>query len=373
MGATGSWSEARVILFSIGLPGRLAEWCDGVLAHLAGRRDEGVAIVTCPTVAKMFGYEGITAVLDEVALSLIKTNAIHLVLGARQPDEALRALLGHTKVRFVVALDDPRVAVADILASANGELRTVTRAIANSCPLVMRCASLPEALTIRGSRSGLDAPTAVAAIARHFELPLDEAEDKRIVEELTACGLRYAPLAPEQNPRTVHKMADGALAAYAECFAGGELTTIIWTRELFIVNGDSGKGTTDVLDVSRSSSVAPLIYGPYIHLPPGSWSARVYLGFSAEAAGSTFLIDVFSGRQLACTSFQPGKAGIYTTEINFSLDDPSGHGLEIRVWVGSDRARGQLAFGQVILRPIAMRQPEAAIGSGENFRAVLDL
>jgi hypothetical protein len=362
-----------VIFFSIGLPGRLAEWCDAVLANLAGRRDGSVAVTTCPPIAKMFGYESITCVLDEVTLSLIETNATHLVMGARQPDERLRAMLDVTNARFVVALDDPRFAVADILARTKGELGAVTRAVANSCALVMRCASLPGALTIRGNQAGIDAVAAVAAIARHFELTLDEAEAQRIVDELSARGLCYTPRAPDEDPGTRHKVADDALAAYAECFAGGDLATIIWPRELFIVNGNSGKRTTDVLEVSGSTCVAPLIYGPYIHLPPGSWTARVFLGFSSEAAGHTFLVDACAGRQLACTSFQPGKAGVYTADINFSLDEPSGHGLEIRVWVGSDYARGQLAFGHVILRPLAMRQPDAILGSQADFRSVLDL
>ena len=364
-----------MILFSLGLPGRLAEWCDGVLAQLAGRWDGGAAVTTYPPLPRMFGYEVITPVLDQVTLSLIETDATHLVMGARQPDERLRAMLDATKARFVVALDDPRFAVADILAETNGELRAVTRAVANSCPLVMRCASLPGALTIRGDQAAADAVAAVEAMAHHFELPLGDGEARHIVEQLAARDLCYAPQTPdEETPRTLvtrHRMVEGALAAYAACFAGGDLATIVWPRELFIVNGNPGKGPADVLEVSGGSRV--VIYGPYIHLPQGSWTARVIVGFSPEAAGHTFLVDACADRQLACTSFQPGKAGVYTADINFSLDEPSGHGLEIRVWVGSDYARGQLALGHVILRPLAMRQPDAIIGSHDDFRTVLDL
>ena len=67
------------------------------------------------------------------------------------------------------------------------------------------------------------------------------------------------------------------------------------------------------------------------------------------------------------------KAGVYTLDIDFSLDEPSGMGLEIRVFVSSDNSRGQLAFGHVALRPLAMRQPDAIIGSQDDFRTVLDL
>jgi hypothetical protein len=192
---------------------------------------------------------------------------------------------------------------------------------------------------------------------------------------LAARGLSYAPGLPDggpvQSPVIGHKMVEGALGAYAKCFAGGDLAAIIWPRELFIVNGDSGRGLADALDVRGGMRI--LIFGPYIHLPAGSWTARVFLGFSSEAAGHTFLVDAYSGGQLGSTSFQPERAGVYTVDINFSLDVPTGQGVEIRVWVWSDYARGQVAFGHVILRPLAMRQPDVITGSQDDFRTVLDL
>ena len=373
-GEEGLAPGEELIFFSLGLPGRLADWCDAVLARLAGAAGEA-AIATWPPLTRMLAYEEITPVLDQVAISLIETGATHLVMGARQPDERLLAALAAINARFVVALDDPRIAVADIMGGTNSDLRAVTRAVANSCPLVMRCASSPGAITIRGYQTDLDAVIAVAAIAQHLELALGDGEAARIVEELAARGLCCAPKALEeeaaQHLEIGHKIVEGALAAYAKSFAGDDLGTIIWPRELFIVNGDSRQGLADALDVTGGLRI--LIFGPYIHLPAGSWTARVALGFSPEAAGHTFLVDAFSGRQLGSTSFQPERAGVYTVDINFSLDEPSGHGVEIRIWVWSDYARGQLAFGNVILRPLAMRQPDAVIGSQDDFRTVLDL
>jgi hypothetical protein len=375
IGLAGCRLGKRLIYFSLGLPGRLAEWCDAVLAYLAGRLPGDVIVATWPPLTKMLGYDEITPVLDQVAISLIETSATRLVMGARQPDERLRAALGATNARFVVALDDPRSAVADILGNTNGDLRAVTRAVANSCPLVMQCASSPGAITIRGYQADPDAVGAVAAIARHFELTLDDGEAQHVVDELAGRGLSYAPGSPDggpaQSPAARHKMVEGVLGAYAKHFAGDDLGAIIWQRELFIVNGDSGSGLADALDVRGGMRI--LIFGPYIHLPAGSWTARVFLGFSPEAAGHTFLVDAYSGGQLGSTSFQPERAGVYTVDINFSLDEPSGQGVEIRVWVWSEYARGQLAFGHVILRPLAMRQPESITGSQDDFRTVLDL
>jgi len=364
-----------LIFFSLGLPGRLAEWCDAVLVRLASRLPGGASLTTWPPITKMLGYDGIAPVLDQVAISLIETGAAHLVMGARQPDERLRASLTATNSRFVVALDDPRCAVAEILGDSNADLKAVTRAIANSCPLVMQCANSPGAITIRGHQAEFDAVGAVSAIAQHFELSLDDGEAERIVEELAVHDLCYIAKQPGEeatrSPEANHKLVEGALSSYAKCFAGDDLAAIIWPRELFIVNGDSGKGLTDALDVAGGMRI--LIFGPYIHLPAGSWTARVFLGFSPEAAGHTFLVDAYSGGQLGSTSFQPERGGVYTVDINFSLDEPSGQGVEIRVWVWSDYACGQVAFGHVILRPLAMRQPDVVIGSQDDFRTVLNL
>jgi len=360
-----------LIFFSLGLPGRLTEWCDAVIARLACGLAGEVAVATWPPLNKMLGYDGIVPALDHVALSLIQTSATHLIMGTRQPDERLRAALLAMNIPFAVALEDPRAAVNDILDSVDGDLRAVTRAIANSCPLVMRCATSPGAMVIRGDRVAVDPEATVTGIAHHFNLPLDEDEARRVVEDLAARGLHYAPKARPELPEKRHKMVEGALAAYAEYFAGGDLAQIIWPRELFIVNGDSGKGLTEPIEVGGEARI--LIFGPYIHIPSGSWTARVVLGFSPEAAGYTFLVDAYSGGQLGVKSFQPGGAGIYSVDIEFSLDEPSGQGLEIRLWVWSEGARGQVAFGHVLLRPIAMRQPDAITGSADDYRKVLDL
>ena len=71
-----------MIFFSLGLPGRLTEWCDAVLAHLASRLPGEVFLTTWPPLTKMLGYDEITPVLDQVAISLIETGATHLVMGA---------------------------------------------------------------------------------------------------------------------------------------------------------------------------------------------------------------------------------------------------------------------------------------------------
>jgi hypothetical protein len=204
----------------------------------------------------------------------------------------------------------------------------------------------------------------------------NKAEVKRIIDEVAEAGRSALPAGRDdwatRVPTDAHKMVDGALAGYRECFAGGSLTQIVWTRDLFILDSQ-GSGPTGVSDLSGSTCIRPFIYGPYIHVPPGFWTARVLLGLSQEAARYTFLVDAYSGGPLASTSVRPEGGGIYTAHVNFSVSDPSGQGVELRVWVDTDNAKGQLAFGNVVLRPLAIRHPDVGTGSPNDFRAVLDL
>ena len=347
-----------MIFLSVGLPGRFAEWCDAVIGRIASRLGGAVIIKTWPSLADMLGYDSASSALDELALTLIATSATHIVMGARQPDERLRLVLDETKARFVLALDDPRVAVADILGETEAGLRAVTRAVANSCPLVKRYSLLEGALTIPGQGTERDATAIVSAIARHFQIAIGRSDAGRIVDELAEIGLAYSGSSPDvwsaRIPDVGKPMVDGALAAYAGAFSGSGIGRIVWTRDLFIVASDPGKSPTEVLDVSHvSGDDRFLIYGPYIQLPPGSWTARVLLGLSRDAAGYTFVVDAYAGKRLASSSFQPLHGESRAGDHVFDRPRQTGPGAEtlgarwqrqregsIGIWQGRSEPRG---------------------------------
>jgi hypothetical protein len=362
-----------MIFFSIGLPGRLALLCEAIIEVLASASGESVGRLAWPSLDHMLGYHHLNLPLDELALHLIRENRTHLIIGARQPDDGLRQALAEANSRFIVVLDDPRHAVADLMAETGAELRAVTRAVANSCPLMMRYAAMPGTLSIRPSDAE-DVRKLAAAIAHHLQLPVADAMLMQLAADPAIAELRNAggtAAMPSQISDSERRTLDGALAPYAECFAGATMGRLLWTRDLFMIVGNAGTTLSEPLEAAGGARY--LTYGPYIHLPPGSWNAQVVLGFSQDTAGHTFLIDACADRQIAATSFQPEGAGIYTIEINFSLGEPSGHGLEIRVMVVSERARGQIAFGHVVLTPVALRHPDAAQADQQDFRAVLAL
>jgi hypothetical protein len=365
-----------MILFCLGLPGSFAEWCDAVLLRLARRMNGTVAESTHPSMDELLGYRPVTSTVDAVALTLVGTCASHLVVGARQPDEQLRAALEETKARFVLALDDPRATVYDLAAKHDIPLPRVTRAVANSCPFLMGYVAMEGALPLHANDAAADPRGVALAIARHFDIEVNEAEIAGIVRELAFTGSVPRRLENDSPPSGSvfgdgQKMVDGALAAYAQYFAERSMGLIIWTRDLFILGEDGTKQPRRPLDISGGSRI--LIYGPYVHLPPGEWSARVALGFSKEAVGYTFFVDVFAGAQIGVTRVQPASAGIFDAEVTFSLERPHDTGIEIRVVIGEVAKAGQLAFGHVVLTPVVRENTKILTGTDADFMAVLDL
>ena len=128
-----------MIFISVGLPGRFAQWCDAVIAQLAGLSGASVAVKPWPSLSDMISRRAIASTLDEVASALLSaSDTEHLIVGVRQPDTRLLAALADTNAPFVVSLDHPRTVAAEILAEINAEPRAVTRAVANSCAQILR-------------------------------------------------------------------------------------------------------------------------------------------------------------------------------------------------------------------------------------------
>lgn len=356
----------------MGLPGRFAEWCAAVLARLAAPAGPAVNLAWPPPAA-MFGYQPVHSILEELGAALIAQPAGaggRIVVKACQPDDQLRDVLMAREIPFVVALDDPQAAIADMMAETGGTPKDLVRAVANSYPFLMPYAALPGALVLTADEARADPAAAVTAIAAHVDLAVPRRRARAIADEL-AHGLSLSPTperAPDLPPEAA-KMLAGALSPYHRHFVSGMLGEIIWTRELFMLEAlDSPCAPIDVGGGPRN-----LIFGPYIHLPPGEWRARVVLGLSPETPGTVFVVDAFAdSRQLGQATLAPTRGGVHVADIAFTIEEPSRQGLEIRVLVTSATSRGRLAFGHVVLQQRGGAGPQA-IEASDDFEAVLAL
>ena len=349
---TKTASLTRMIFFSIGLPGRFAEWCDAVIFRLAQRALGPVELVSLNT-------------LDELALAMIRTGAPHFVVCARQPGGGVQTSLAQAARRCIYVLDEPRAALRDLATRPGFDLVTATRAVASSCASILSCAALPEALVLSGAKYGHDPISTATMIARHLELDVGGDEIESIVAVLRDEGV--VPLPADDDAwwdsleERQQALVNGALGAYVDHFAGGDFGKITWERELFFISEEPA--THEPIPASRPVDITGrirfLVYGPFINLPPGSWSASVILGFSPEAAGMTYIVEVFAGTQLTHVRVEPGNERIFEANLHFSIEAAVDHPVQIRVHNERPAFDGRLAVGYVTMMPHASVRGDA--------------
>ncbi len=338
-----------MILFSVGLPSRFAERCDAVTLRLAER---GLGAVSAATVNT----------LDEVAQAAIRTDAAHLVAVSRQPVVRLQTEIIQTGRPFLVTLGAVHSALYELLQRPGYDLALATREVAGSCAALLTLAAAPGALVLSSSAGG-DAIALATAIACHFGFlisPGDVAAVASSAEAAAAPEERQERAWLDQLSAREHAIINGALEPYVKYFNGGELEPIVWEPDLFYTNESTADGSyrpaNGPIDVTGRARF--LIFGPYINLPPGAWSATAVIGFSAETAGLSFVIEIAAGTQLCYARVQPTGEQVIETDLHFTIDASATQPVEVRII--SERAAfdGRLIVGQVRLVPRAGVQNE---------------
>lgn len=340
-----------MILFSIGLPSRFAEWCDAVTTGLAARAFGAVENVAVNT-------------LDEFAAAVLRTRAPHIVACSRQPVLRLQSEIVLGEQPFLVTCGDPRAAVRHLIEYAGQDLTEAIRAVASSCAAMRMLTTAPNALVL-SDREAADPAGMASAIANHFGLAVSADQISEVFAELAEAGM-----APQRGDDRAWQdglgereraIVNGALQPYVAHLAiGADLEPLIWERELFYIFEDPPAplpvSATRPVDITGRARV--LVYGPYMNLPPGGWSASVVVGLSAETAGMSFLVDVCAGRQLSYARLESAGAQVTEVRIDFVVDNTLDQRIEVRVL--SERAAfdGRLALGQVTLRPQAAVRSE---------------
>jgi hypothetical protein len=326
-----------MILFAFAVPGRFGQWCDAIIARL-GERALGSLLAIAASGP------------DDMAVDLIRSEGAHFMIKGPQPGPWLHRVLRETEKPFTIALNDPRDAAFDLIFRHGLEMSDAVRRVGNSCASMMSCVSLPGALVLNASRDWQRPAITAEMIARHFGLDIDRAAIGNVVEEVAGSGLGPETEPPEWgfDPRAtaVAEIVGGAITPYVDHFLGAPFAPITWARELVMADGHIP--AAHAVDVT--GRVRALLYGPYISIPPGNWTAEVVLGFSHEATDVNFVVDILAaGKQLCATSIQPAHEGIYSVNLSFVIDEGNAHPLEFRVVNEKPVFDGRLALGRITL------------------------
>ncbi|MTI44455.1 hypothetical protein E1178_12635 [Roseibium hamelinense] len=124
-------------------------------------------------------------------------------------------------------------------------------------------------------------------------------------------------------------------------------TPLIATKELFLV-GDKPEDHVDApLDMTGRPRF--IVFGPYIHIPVGTWLVRLVVSFSEEALGIPAVVDIGASdergfRELSRTHIIASTAGRTDISLSFQNDNPLAS-LQVRLATEKSVFDGLIAIG----------------------------
>jgi hypothetical protein len=330
-----------VIFFSLGLPTRFAEWCDAVIVRLVHQALGPVEAIAADT-------------LEQFSLGIVKIGSPYAIVISRQIVGQLLGVLGHANRGCIVALDDPRLAVENLITHHAVDFLEATRVVAKSCASMVSCESVPRALTLQADQARAGPLATAVTIASHLELVIDEVQIANVVAAVADFCLWPDPKGSSwwaHLDKSQRMLITGAVDPYVARFAGNGLGPITWERELFFINEEQHEERVQAasrpVDITGRSRV--VVSGPSITLPPGFWSATVVLGFSEEAAELSYIVDIQADMQLIHARIEPRGQPLVEVTLNFSITEPQM--ITVRIWNERAAFDGRLALGHVTMTP----------------------
>ncbi len=329
-----------MLFFVIGLPGRFAEWCEAATVRLVQHAFGPAELISADT-------------LEEITRSLLRSDATHGVVAARDPGFRIRRALVEAGRPFVVVRDDPGASLAHLVAGRGLAIAAATRQVASSCASLISFGASPGALVLDAHRHGADRFPVVAAIARHLQLEVSDGDIADIVGSLdegrdildpSDTAAWWDGLDPGERA-----IASGALSPYLDHSPGHGLGPITWASELFFIGDRPGVTATGGVDITGRARC--LLHGPHIMLPPAIWSFSVAVDVSPEAAEHSILIEAAAGGGVSRTVLRPAAAGVVEADLTLGLDELPDRRVELLLSTQRPAFAGHLTLVRVTLTP----------------------
>lgn len=129
------------------------------------------------------------------------------------------------------------------------------------------------------------------------------------------------------------------------CRGDGRIQTM-WLGPLFLLGDVPDTWMRGPVDLSGPARC--VLYGPYLHLPPGHWSARLVLGLAGHDGVEAFTVEIVCGDVIAKGRFSTEGSGLFEVGMDFIHRDPH-IPIEFRLFLDAGAIFGWLSRFEVCL------------------------
>ena len=332
----------------------------------ADRKYRGAVVIAAPSVMGSWGLELVrdaAAALDlplQVRI-LDRLDAVDLaaapqvVYATQFPSESVLAVLKDGRLPIVAFIDDATEAIAYLRRTTGctfiDALRSTTcGAVLN--PSLFRGVStlvLHRRVTMSADRVlegalghlGLRPPARKLADLKN-KYCATKPDSNGIEASLAQCVVGYKPLGSWDNELSdeEHSIAEQALGPLVSMSLSDDRPPVTWPSGLFLSGDRPNERAPIVAEMMGAARI--IYYGPYLYLPSGYWEGELVVGFSEDAIGSTFTVEVCGSALMARARFRAAQTGLFRGTFIFvhsKLQDP----IELRF--RNDRGAIEGKFG----------------------------
>lgn len=330
----------------------LTAWCQWVVSAL------------CQT-----SFGAVRDIRAETAQDLLRellTSSEPGVVTLSRPDVIVTDAVVASGRPFLLAAPAPRSSVEFLVRETGASHLDAVRHVLADLSTLAALARAEGRLVIEAESVSKDAPATIGRIAAHLGLTCTRGEAAAL-SSAAAPLLFGRPDDPEFGTRPTwtseeNLIIEGAVNGFRHVLTTGRFDSIVAARHFFRIGG-GGEIPLNAIDATGRGRL--LIYGPFLSLPPGDWTARCVFSFSSGMIGIPMSVDVihFVGgfHEMARTSFTVTSAGRLDVNVRFVHAEPAAS-LEIRLF--SDRA---VFDGTISLGYVEFNRNTAAADSPEKF------
>jgi hypothetical protein len=321
----------------LGLQAPLTFWCQRAVTQLVARSRGSAPLFHADSGGDLLRH-----------LMAVETSP---VLTSSRPDRLVRdALLGSGR-RYVLSAAPPHASVEHLVRHGAGPL-DATRGVLADLAALFTLAGPEGGAVVSQDDVTKDASGTVGRIARHLGLDCSPQDASAIAEIISSeiAGTTISAVLSSDADREDQAAVAGALSGLSMALSDSRYDRLVATRRFF---AETVTGSAPLEPIDATGRNRLLIYGPFLCLPVGDWTARCVYSFSPGLIGTPMTVDVvhFVGgfTELARTSFMVTSAGRFDVDVRFTHTEPSAV-LEIRLFSEKAIFDGTISLGYVEFR-----------------------
>ena len=291
---------------------------------------------------------------SDLAAALGQASDRPVVFFADSPDHRISSVFLESGAPLVVFLNSPHAIAKNLAVSRSLDAISSIRVTTQSLSCLHELAIVPRAYVVSERLDVNNLDKYIRNFARLYEIRLDDSILKEAMHRLIPAMQKDDEIAPARGDLAIE--SECQTAAMASCLEGfgpllkkKPINQVYWPREVFLDADRQGMPLSGPLDLTGSARL--LLYGPFLHLPRGSWCATVTFEVSQNLSGNSLKIDIYYDGVIGEWKCELPKEGIYVFDLRFEVLDPR-HAVQIRFYIMQGAIEGIFDLKHVDLRRV---------------------